>query len=193
MGVLVSRYRPSPQYLPASAVAALLAVFSIWCGLRWPLAMIPAALFVLSSAMLCYLVTRPVIEVTESDLRIGSQFIRWADIERIDSTAWTSPLILNIGLRDGRRLRLIHPGDVRSGETLLRQIGRRLRAAMIDGMPYRDYREEAVSAEDEPIQAVSPRYRVLRSEDEAEIEEMYQRLKAMGHLDKQGSREDHHD
>ena len=91
MGVLVSRYRPSPQYLPASAVAALLAVFSIWCGLRWPLALIPAALFVLSSAMLCYLVTRPVIEVTESDLRIGSQCIRWADIERIDSTAWTSP------------------------------------------------------------------------------------------------------
>ena len=38
----MSRYRPAPQYLPASAVAALLAVFSVWWGLQWPLALMPA-------------------------------------------------------------------------------------------------------------------------------------------------------
>ena len=189
----MSRYRPSPQYLPASAVAALLAVFSVWCGLEWPLALIPAALFVISSAIVFYLGTRPLIEVTESDLRIGSQRIRWADIVRLDSTAWTSPLILNISLRNGQRLRLIHPGDVRSGEKLLRQIGRRLQPVLIDGMPYRSYREETISIEDEPIRAAAPKHRLLRSEDEAEVEEMYQRLRAMGDLDKQGSREDRQD
>ena len=189
----MSRYRPAPQYLPASAVAALLAVFSVWCGLQWPLALMPAVLFVLSSAVLCYLGTRPVIEVTESELRIGPQHIRWMDVERIDSTAWTAPLILHIGLRDGRRLRLIHPGDLRSGEKLLRQIGRRLRVTLIDGLPYRDGREDAVSAEEEPVGSASHKSRLLRPEDEAEVEEMYQRLKAMGRLDKQGSREDRHD
>ena len=189
----MSRYRSASQYLPASAVAALLAVFSVWCGLQWPLALIPAVLFVLSSAGLCYLGTRPVIEITESELRIGPERIRWMDVERVDSTAWTSPLILNIGLRDGRRLRLIHPGDVRSGEKLLRQIGRRLRVTLIDGLPSRDDREAAVSVEEEAGRLVSRKYRLLRPQDEAEVEEMYQRLKAMGRLDKQGSREDRHD
>ena len=193
MGVLVSRYRPSAQYLPASVVAALLAVFSIWCGLRWPAALVPAALFVVSSAIVRYLGTRPVIEVTESDLRIGSRCVPWTEIEQINSTAWTSPLILNICLKNGERFRLIHPGDVQSGEKLLRQIGRRLRAVLIGRSPSGSYSEETIFTEDAPVRSTPAKYPLLRSEDEAEVEEMYQRLKAMGHLDKRGSREDHHD
>ena len=189
----MSRYGPAPQYLPASAVAALMAVFSVWCGLQWPLALIPAALFVLSSAVLCFLGTRPTIEVSDRTLRIGSHRFRWRDVERIDSTAWTSPLILALDLRGGRRVRLIYPGDVESGEKLLHQMGRRARWAMIDGLPYREYWGETLSTKEDPVRSTNLRYRLLRPEDEAEVEEMFQRLRAVGRPDNQSSSEDHQD
>jgi len=38
-------------------------------------------------------------------------------------------------------------------------------------------------------QAVAPRYRILRPEDEAEVERLYQRLKTVGNLDQKTSDE----
>jgi hypothetical protein len=151
-------YRPARQYLPASLVAAALALFSAWCGLQWPLAFLPAGVFVLFAVTLYHLGTRPVIEVGESYLGIGHETIRWGEVARIDSTVWTSP-----------------------------QVRRLAREAVIDGVPYRQYWGEVVPFRADPQKLAVPRYRMMRPEDEQEIERLYQRLKAVGNLDPRSS------
>jgi hypothetical protein len=164
-----------------------LAVFSAWCGLHWPLAFLPATIFVLFSVVLYYLGTRPVIEVGESYLSIGKETIRWGEVERIDSTVWTSPLVLQLGLRDGRAVRLIYPGDIESASRLIRQMRRLAREAVLDGVPYRQYWGEVVPFRAEAQKLQVPRYRLMRPEDEADVERLYQRLKTVGHLDPRSS------
>jgi hypothetical protein len=186
----MNRYRPARQYLPASLVAAGLALFSSWCGLNWPLAFMPAGVFVLFSVTLYYLATRPAIEVGESYLSIGKETIRWSEVARIDSTVWTSPLVLQLGLRDGRSLRLIYPGDIESASRLIRQMRRLAREAVIDGVPYRQYWGEVVPFRVEPQALAVPRYRLMLPEDEAEVERLYQRLKSVGNLDPRSSADD---
>jgi hypothetical protein len=186
----MNRYRPARQYLPASLVAAGLALFSSWCGLNWPLAFMPAGVFVLFSVILYYLATRPAIEVGESYLSIGKETIRWGEVERIDSTVWTSPLVLQLGLRDGRKVRLIYPGDIESASRLIRQMRRLAREAVLDGVPYRQYWGEVVPFRAESQQLPVPRYRLMCPEDEAEVERLYQRLKTVGHLDSRSSADD---
>jgi hypothetical protein len=180
-------YRPARQYLPASLVAAALALFSAWCGLQWPLAFLPAGVFVLFAVTLYHLGTRPVIEVGESYLGIGHETIRWGEVARIDSTVWTSPLVLRLGLRDGRTIQLIYPGDIESASRLIRQVRRLAREAVIDGVPYRQYWGEVVPFRADPQKLAVPRYRMMRPEDEQEIERLYQRLKAVGNLDPRSS------
>jgi len=77
----------------------------------------------------------------------------------------------------------IYPGDLESCKSLLRTLRRLCRDALIDGIPYRQYWGEMLSSPTERRQLPSPRYRVLLPEDEMEIERLYQRLKAVGHLD----------
>ena len=186
----MNRYRPARQYLPASLVAAGLALFSSWCGLNWPLAFMPAGVFVLFAVTLYYLGTRPAIEVGESYLSIGKETIRWGEIERIDSTVWTSPLVLQLGLRDGRKVRLIYPGDIESASRLMRQLRRLAREAVIDGVPHGQYWGEVVPFRAEAQNLPVPRYRLLLPEDEADVERLYQRLKSVGHLDQRSSADD---
>lgn len=183
----MNRYRPGRQYLPASLVAAGLAVFSAWIGLDWEMAFLPAVVFVTFSVTLYYLGTRPTIEVGETFLSVGKETVRWSEVQHIDSTVWTSPLVLQLTLRDGRRIKLIYPGDIESARRLVRQVRRLAREAMIDGVPYRQYWGDAIPFRVSPQPLPAPKYRILRPEDEAEIEGLYQRLKAVGHLDSRNS------
>lgn len=185
-------YRPSRQYLAAGFAAALLAGFSFWCGTQWPFAYVAAVLFVAGSGVLFFLAGRPAIEVTPSVFRVGGEEIRWSHVERVDSTAWTSPLVLRIGLRGNKRMLLIYPGDVESAARMLRQFRRLARRAEIDGVPYSQYWGEVVPIRAELENLVSPKYRLLRSEDEAEIERLYQQLKTVGDLDSPSSSSDEH-
>lgn len=187
----MDRYRPASHYLTASLVAAGLALFSTWCGTRFPLAFIPAGIFMLSAGLLYYFATRPVIEVGESYLSIGSETIRWGEVERLDSTGWTSPLVLRITLEDGRRVHLIYPGDIECCGRLLKQARRLARNARIDGIPYREYWGEVVPLTAEPAILNRPQVRLLLPEDEEEVEKLYQRLKSVGHLDSKSSADDH--
>ncbi len=189
----MSCYRPARHYLPAGVVAACFALFSAWCGTRWWAALIPAMLFVASSFVLCYLGTRPVIEVDDRQLRVGSRTIAWGEVVRIDSTAWSSPLMLRISLRDGKRIRLIYPGDVESAGRLLRQMRRAARQALIDGLSYSQYWGEVLPMSGQPLPSGLPRYRLLRPEDESEVEELYQRLRTVGRLDHQQSQDENRD
>jgi hypothetical protein len=129
---------------------------------------------------LTYFAFRPAIEIRETHLTVGRRNIPWADIRRLDRTGWLSPLVLHLTLFDNSRVLIVFPGDVESANSLLRHLRRSAREALIDGIPYRQFWGEPV-AETRPLP--SPVYRLLRPEDEAEVERLYQRLKAVRHLD----------
>jgi hypothetical protein len=161
-----------------------------------------AVLFALSAAVLAAVTIRPVIEIYETHLAIGRRAIPWRDVRRVDQTGWNSPLIVVLTLRDRQRIHLLYSGDPDSSAGLLRHIRRFSRGALLDGVPYREFWGEpaAVTRTNEPA-AISPsestdqdvsiplRYPVLRSEDEEEVERLFQRLKSVGHLESKNSDE----
>ena len=61
------------------------------------------------------------------------------------------------------------------------------RDALIDGIPYRQYWGEVLASGGARKESPPPRYRILRPEDEAEVERLYQRLKTVGNLDQKNS------
>jgi hypothetical protein len=89
-----------------------------------------------------------------------------------------------------------------SSSGLLRHLRRFSREALLDGVPYREFWGELAAAarSGEPAKnspaetsdkdASAPlRYPVLRSEDEEEVERLFQRLKSVGHLESKSSDE----
>ena len=189
----MNRYRPARQHLPASLVAAGLSLFSAWCGMSWPLAFIPAGVFAGWAVILCYFSARPTIEIREPGFSIGAETFYWPHVARLDSTAWSSPLVLNLTLRNGRRMRIIYPGNAESASRLLRQMRRMARDAVIDGLPYHEYWGDVAAARAEPQKLIPPKYQLLRAEDEEEVDRLFQRLKAVGHLDSKTSADDRQD
>ncbi len=82
---------------------------------------------------------------------------------------------------------LLYPGDLESANSLLRHVRRSAREALLDGVPYRQFWGEVLTAVPERKQLSSPRQPLLLPEDEAEVERMFQRLKSVGHLDSKSS------
>ena len=179
------RYLPARHYLSFGIVACALAVFSGWLGLGWVPGFIPAVLFLATGAILIYMAYRPAIEIHPHHLSVGARTIHWLDIRRVDRTGWVSPLIVRLTLFDDSRVLLIYPGNLDSCQALLRHLRRASRDALIDGVPYRQYWGEMLSSS--PDAKIAPRYRLLRSDDEAEVERLYQRLKTVGNLDQKSS------
>jgi hypothetical protein len=166
-------------------VAVVLAGGCGWLASQFPLVYIAAGLFILTAALLFTVAARPAIEIHEGYLSIGKRVIPWMDIRRVDRvTGWASLLVVRITLFDDSRLLLVYPGDMDSCDSLLRHVRRLSRDALIDGIPYRQYWGEVLSPAGERKQPPAPRYRILRPEDEADVERLYQRLKTVGHLDK---------
>jgi hypothetical protein len=183
----MTRYVPARHYLSFGLTALALAAFSGWLGVEWAPAFIPAVLFLFSAALLLILAFRPAIEIHEEYLAIGKRRVLWIDIRRLDRTGWISPLIVRLTMFDDSRLLLIYPGDLDCCNSLLRNLRRLSRDALIDGVPYRQYWGEALNPGTDRRQLPSPRYRMLRPEDEAEVEKLYQRLKTVGHLDQKNT------
>ncbi len=168
-------------------VALALALFSLWWSGRWAPAVIPAVLFLLSALLLVALASRPPIVILEDRLMIGRRSIPWADIRRVDRTDWSSPLVVSLTLSNGQRVVLIYPGDLDSANSLLRHVRRSARNALIDGVPYPHFWGEPALRQSGPEKPQPPRYPLLRPEDEAEVEMLYQRLKVVGRLDPKNS------
>jgi len=183
----MTRYVPARHYLWGGLAAVVIASLSAWLGVGWAPAFIPAGLAFLTALLLFVMAFRPVIEVHEGYLTIGQRHLPWMDIRRLDRTGWISPLILRITLYDDSRFLLIYPGDLDSCNSLLRHLRRFATDALIDGIPYRQYWGELLAPGAERRQVPPPRYRVLRPEDEAEVERLYQRLKTVGNLDQKNS------
>src|ERR1700730_6698870 len=184
----MSRYLPAQHYRWFGISAVVLAGLSGWLGTQRHLAFIPAGLFLLTAGFLFLMAFRPAIEIHEGYVSIGSRIIPWMDIRRLDrTTAWIAPLIVRITLFDDSRLILVYSGDLDCCNSLLRHLRRSSRDALIDGIPYRQYWGEVLASGGERKQVAPPRYRILRPEDEAEVERLYERLKTVGNLDQKNS------
>ncbi|MBZ5723804.1 MAG: hypothetical protein LAP87_02300 [Acidobacteriia bacterium] len=183
----MTRYQPARHYLWFGIAAVVLAASSAWLGRSFRPAFVAAALSLLTAALLFLLALRPAVEIHEGYLSIGRRIIPWMDIRRVDRTGWISPLLVRITLYDDSRLALIYPGDLDSCNSLLRHLRRLSRDALIDGIPYRQYWGEVLASGGGRQQQLPPRYRILRPEDEAEVERLYQRLKTVGNLDQKNS------
>ena len=177
------RYTPSRQYLTAGLVAAALAVVSAVFATEWIIALVGAVLFLLSAIAVMLLAFRPTIEIQEQFLVVGRRAIPWADIRRVDRTGWISPLAVFVTLTKNERILLIYPGDLDAANSLLRHIRRNSREALIDGIPWLQFWGETPAPVVESKEPQSPKYQLLRTEDEAEVERLFQVLKTVGHLD----------
>ncbi len=175
----MTRYSPSAQYFRAAWIATALAGFSAWVGVRWEPALIPTALLAVSAIALFGLAALPAIEVHEKKLIVGKRAIPWQEIRRVDRTGWVSPLIVRLTLADNSRFLLVYPGDLDSANSLLRHLRRGSREALIDGVPYRQFWGEGAAAR---TAGPAPRP-LLRPEDEAEVERLYQQLKTVGRIE----------
>jgi hypothetical protein len=78
---------------------------------------------------------------------------------------------------------VVYPGDIDAGKSLLRHLRRCAKEALIDGIPYKQFWGEVLPSGVERRQLASPKYQLLRPDDEAEVERLFQRLKTVGHLD----------
>jgi hypothetical protein len=185
----MSRYVPARHYISFGSVALVLSGFSGWLGRSWHPAFAPAALFLLTAALLLTLAFRPAIKVYDGHLEIGKRIIPWQDVRRVDRTGWISPLVAKLSLYDDETVTLIYPGEVDCCKHLLRTLRQMATNAMIDGVPYRQYWGELLGAS-EARQMAAPRYRVLRPEDEEEVERLYFLLKTVGHIDPRNSADD---
>jgi len=191
----MTRYLPARHYSWFAIAALVLAGVALWRAMAWNpgswiillLASLPPALFLLTAVFLLLLAFRPAIEIHEGYLAIGRRVIPWMDIRRLDRTGWVAPLVVRITLFDDTRHILFYTGDPDSCNALLRHLRRSSRDAMIDGVPYRQYWGEVLAPVIEAAQPLPPRYRILRPEDEAEVERLYQRLKTVGNLDQKNS------
>lgn len=180
-------YSPSRHYLSAACIAAAgLAVFAAWIALEWPLAAVFAIIFGASALILLGLAVQPSIEIYENHLAIGRKIIPWSEIRRLDRARCMFPLIVSLTLTSERRTLLIYPGGIDAGKSLLRHLRRCAKDARIDGIPYKQFWGELLSAGPERRQLPAPKYQLLRPDDEAEVERLFQRLKTVGHLDPKG-------
>ena len=189
----LARYVPSRRYASLALFAILGALFSGWMGERWEPIWIAAGLFTASAIALAALALRPTVEIHETYLLlggrgIGRRAIPWSEIRRVDQTGWNSPLVLHLTLTSGERILLLYPGDPEGSAGLLRNIRRRSRNALLDGLPYRHFWGEPPAAAANARDSVR-KYPVLPPEEEEEIERMLQRLKTAGHIDSRSSDE----
>jgi len=202
VGRPIARFTSSRVYVSLTLFAVCGALFSAWNALRWAPSWIAAALFALSALALAAVTIRPAIEIYETYLAIGRRVIPWRDIRRVDQTGWHTPLVVILTLVDRQRIHLLQAGDPDSSTNLLRHLRRFSRKALLDDVSYREFWGEfaAASGSSEPIKNSPPepedksasiplRYPVLRSEDEDEVERMFQRLKSVGHLESKNSDE----
>ena len=187
----MTRYAPARHYVSFGVVALALAGIFVWLGLTLSRGLLlPAGLFFLTSAVLMALALRPAIRVYDAHIEIGKRVIPWQDIQRVDRTGWISPLVVRLSLFDDETVTVIYPGEVDCCKHVLRTMRQMATSAMIDGIPYRQYWGEMLGMPEDARQMTQPRQRVLRAEDEEEVERLYFLLKTVGHIDPRNSGEE---
>ena len=175
------RFIPSRVYSLAALAGVVMAGLSVWCSLRWWPAWIPTGILLASVAGVLWIALRPSLEITNSHLVIGRRTLRWEDIQRVDQTNWVTPMVVELTLREGPRLRVIYPGRQDQCNLLLRLIQQRAAQALINGVPHRRIFGDQPQPKPEKTGPRRPRF--LSDQDEADVERMLQILKTAGRLD----------
>ncbi len=187
----MTRYVPARHYVSFGVVALGLAGFCAWLGFSLTRGLLfPSGLFLATAVLLLALALRPAIRVYDAHIEIGRRVIPWQDIQRVDRTGWISPLVVRLTLFDDETVTVIYPGEVDCCKHVLRTMRQMATAAMIDGIPYRQYWGEMLGLVDDTSQPLQTRQRVLRPEDEEEVERLYFLLKTVGHIDPRNSGEE---
>jgi dsDNA-specific endonuclease/ATPase MutS2 len=180
----VEIYQPSRLYGRMGWAAVAGSAVCVLCGLRAPLALIPASLCIATAVALFWLAARPPIRLEHSQFSIGERAIAWREVREINSSRFVSPLILNLKLTNARHKLLVYPGDPDRINSLLVQLRKNSHLATFDGVAHRDYWtwSTLINRTNEPP-AVEHPVRMLSAEEEEEIERLYQKLKSVGRLD----------
>jgi hypothetical protein len=148
------------------------------------MAYLPAVLCVSFAAAMFWLAARPAIRVGENQFNIGDRAIAWREVREINKIRFLSPLMLRIKLTNARQKTLVFPGDAGRVEQLIHLLRKNSHMATFDGVAYRDYWTWSSMAglrgqrqlKEQPV-------RMLSTEDEDEIERLYQKLKTVGRLE----------
>ena len=187
----MSRYEASRNYLWTGVAALAFTSFSAWVALAWPWAWIATGLLLVSSAAAFALGLLPDIEIHESHLRVNDHRVPWNQIARLDAIA-TFPLVVRITFMNQRSMVLVYAGDADGRRSLLRNVRRYSREALIDGAPWRTFwnEQQPPAAQARKPQSAPQRYPLLLAEDEAEVERMFQQLKSAGHLEPEKASDD---
>jgi len=182
----VSRYEAPRNYVWTGLAALAFTSFSAWVALAWPWAWVATALLFLSSGIAFALGVLPDVEIHEGHLRVNNHRIPWNQIARLDALA-AFPLVVRITFMNKRGMVLVYAGDGDARRSLLRNIRRYSREALIDGAPWRTFWNEQAPSAAAPRKIQNPpqRYPLLLADDEADVERMFQQLKSVGHLDPQ--------
>lgn len=184
----VETYLPSRLYPRIGWAALAGALICALCGLRAPLAFIPGVLCAITAAGLYWLWKRPPVRLADTQFNIGERAIAWREVRQIDNPRFISPLILNIKLTNSRHKWMIYPGEPEHIEKLMWQLRKNSFMATFDGVSHRDYWAWAAIAQSRgENQAPEQPVRMVSTEEEDEIERMYQKLKTVGRLDSRSS------
>jgi hypothetical protein len=186
----IARFSRSKRFVLLFAFAifgALVSAFVASVGLlgpAWPPAWIACGLFVLTGIPLGWLALCPSISIHETHIAIGRRTIPWPEIRRIDQTQWNCPLAVRLTLARKGSLLMVFPGEPREAADLLGYLRQYARGALIDGVPYHEFwRGEARDRLSPYAQGRVNRYPLLRPEDELEVEQMFEQLRAEGSID----------
>lgn len=183
MEPIVEIYQPWRMFSRAGWAALAGSLVSVLCGVRAPLAFIPASLLFLTGVALAWLASRPTVRVSATQFNIGQRAIAWREVREINSKL-NSPLVLNLKLTNARRKVLIYPGEPERIARLMYQLRRHSYLATFDGVAYRDYwLWSSLTESDNQEHGLGTPVRMLSTEDEQEIERIFQKLKAVDRSD----------
>jgi len=180
----VEVFVPSRVYARVGWATVLGSVLCVLGAFREPLALIPALAFAAAGAALFWLAARPPIRIGETQFNVGERAIAWREIREINRSRFVSPLVLRLRLTNSRQKVLVYPGEPEQVQRLLIELRRNSQLATFDGVTYRDYWTWCtLNSPQDPTPLLEQPVRMFSAEDEAEVERLYQKLKAVGRLD----------
>jgi hypothetical protein len=180
----VEIYQPSRLYARVAWAALAGSLVCLLCGFRAPLAFIPGFLCAVTAASLFWLASRPSIRIGEMQFNVGDRAIAWREVREINSSRFVSPLILKIKLTNSRNKLLVFPGEPERIARLMFQLRKNSHLATFDGVAHRDYWTwTALAGARGDSAALEHPVRMLSTDDEEEVERLYQKLKSVGRLD----------
>ncbi len=180
----VEIFVPARVYARVGWVTLAGSLLCVLAAVREPFALIPALAFAGGAAALFWLAARPPIRIGETQFNVGERAIAWREIREINRSRFVSPLVLRLRLTNSRQKTLVYPGEPEQVQRLLIELRRNSQLATFDGVTYRDYWTWCtLNAPHGHNPLLEQPVRMFSTEDEAEVERLYQKLKTVGRLD----------